>query len=239
MTANGAVVLVAHGTRDEAGRAVTRAIADQVATRLPGHDIRLAFVDIQDPYVGDVTRDLADAGPVRVLPLLLTVGYHVRVDIARAVQAATTTVALPPLGPHPLLTGLLARRLIEVGATAEDTIVLAAAGSSVADAARDTEAVAQDLGTRLDGSGRAFGRPLIGYGASAKPTVPQAVSQARQTGRRVLIASYLLAPGHFHNQLRAAGADLVTAPLGADPAVVDVVLERLSVPADRKSAGDL
>jgi hypothetical protein len=42
----------------------------------------------------------------------------------------------------------------------------------------------------------------------------------------VAVASYLLAPGHFHSRLGAAGADLVSAPLGADPGVAALVWRR-------------
>ncbi len=40
------------------------------------------------------------------------------------------------------------------------------------------------------------------------------------------VASYLLAHGLFHERLHAAGADGVTEPLGVDPGVVDLVVNR-------------
>jgi sirohydrochlorin ferrochelatase len=47
---------------------------------------------------------------------------------------------------------------------------------------------------------------------------------------RVVVATYLLAPGVFADQVRerslAAGAAAVAAPLGAAPEVADVVIER-------------
>ena len=39
-------------------------------------------------------------------------------------------------------------------------------------------------------------------------------------------ASYLLAPGFFHDQLAKAGADLVTAPLLPSPVLAEIALER-------------
>jgi sirohydrochlorin ferrochelatase len=47
-----------------------------------------------------------------------------------------------------------------------------------------------------------------------------------RTGQPVAAATYLLAPGHFHDQLRHAGADWVTAPLGGHPALAGVVIDR-------------
>jgi sirohydrochlorin ferrochelatase len=44
--------------------------------------------------------------------------------------------------------------------------------------------------------------------------------------RRVFIASYLLAPGLFHDRLADCDATEVAAPLGMHPRVVDLVVAR-------------
>lgn len=41
------LVLVAHGTRDKAGRATSLAIRAAVADRLPGVDVDIAYIDVQ------------------------------------------------------------------------------------------------------------------------------------------------------------------------------------------------
>ena len=41
-----------------------------------------------------------------------------------------------------------------------------------------------------------------------------------------MVASYVLAPGHFHDLVSAAGADAVSAPLGDHPLVAEIALER-------------
>jgi hypothetical protein len=57
--------------------------------------------------------------------------------------------------------------------------------------------------------------------------VPDAVAAARSTGAaRVVLASYQLAPGHFHGKLAGAGADAVTAPLLPDDRIAAVLLDR-------------
>jgi sirohydrochlorin ferrochelatase len=105
--------------------------------------------------------------------------------------------------------------------------VIAAAGSSDERSGADVREVAEAV--RSDWSGPV----LIGYGASARPSVPEAVARARElTEGRVAVAAYLLAPGFFHDRLGRAGADLVTGPLALDaagridPRLVDVVLDR-------------
>jgi sirohydrochlorin ferrochelatase len=66
-----------------------------------------------------------------------------------------------------------------------------------------------------------------GYGSAALPAVPDAVAAARRAGaRRVVVASYLLAPGHFHDKLASTGADQVTAPLLPDDRIAAILLDR-------------
>ena len=61
----------------------------QVATLRPGTRVAAASVDVQKPALPDVAIRLAKAEqPFVVVPLLLTPGYHVRVDVANAVAGA-------------------------------------------------------------------------------------------------------------------------------------------------------
>jgi len=78
-----------------------------------------------------------------------------------------------------------------------------------------------------------LGRPVtVGYGAGSTPRVPDAVAAARATGPgRVVIASYLLAPGYFHDRVLEAGADVVSAPLAPDDRIVAIVLDRYAAAA--------
>ena len=199
------LLAVAHGTRSAAGQAQIRDLVDRVAARRPDLDVRLAHVDVQQPRVAD-----AIPGPdTVVVPLLLSAGYHVRVDIAEAV-AAHHAVATAPLGPDPVLVRSLERRL-----TGADAVVLAAAGSSDPAWRADIAAVAARLGAR------------VAYASGAELRVPDVVAGLREQGaRRITIAAYLLAEGLFYRSLHRAGADEVTPPLCADPAVVDLVLAR-------------
>lgn len=226
----GVLVGCSHGTADPAGRATIHALLAGVAEARPDLEVREAFVDVQQPEVADVVRDaLADAGPdggpVVVVPLLLSAGFHVHVDVAASVEG-TPAVAAAALGPDPRLVDLLLDRLAEAGTRPEDAVVLAAAGSSDPRAAAAVGRVVAGLAERRGGD------VSVGYGSGCDPRVPVAVAAARERlarsgrGGRVVVASYLLAPGFFHDRLAEAGADVVTAPLGADPRVVQVVLDR-------------
>lgn len=235
------LVACSHGTADPAGRAAVRAVVDGLAHARPDLDVREAFVDVQVPEVDDVVAQACAAQvgaagdssgpPVVVVPLLLSAGYHTHVDVRRAVRGRHA-VAAGALGPDPRLVGVLLDRLAEAGADPQDAVVLAAAGSSDDRAAAAVE--------RTAGMLRALrpGPVAVGYGSAREPRVPEAVRALRDAGaRRVVVASYLLAPGWFHDRLGEAGADVVTAPLGPDPRVIAVALDRYDrARRDRRTA---
>ncbi|MDD9208189.1 CbiX/SirB N-terminal domain-containing protein, partial [Georgenia sp. 10Sc9-8] len=116
-------------------------------------------------------------------------------------------VVRPALGPDIRLAHQLARRLHEAGLGPDDAVVLGAAGSSDPRAVADCESMGRMLAGLL-------GREVrCGYLSAARPSLPDAVSQERQSGRRVVVATYLLAPGYFADRAADCGADVVTAPL--------------------------
>lgn len=218
-----AVVLVAHGTRDARGADTVRRIARQVAEALPTQEVALTYVDVQEPQVGEVLDDVMTRHTsVAVVPVLLSRGFHVDVDIANAVAEHRGSWAVAPLGPDPLLGALMVRHLRASGVAPGAHVVLAAAGSSRAVAADDVEKAAEQLGQEWEGP------VTVAYATGTEPSVPDAVAAARSAGATtVAIASYLLAEGFFHDRLSDAGADIVTPPLGDDDAVVAVILSRL------------
>jgi sirohydrochlorin ferrochelatase len=219
------LVACAHGTRNPTGRRLIAELALAARAQRPGLVTTAAFVDVQPPTVVDVVAGLAaDGRPAVVVPLLLSGGYHVHVDIAGAVAGAEGTVAARPLGPDPRLVEVLRDRLVQAGADPRDpltAVVLAAAGSS------DVRAVA-DVADTADLLQRSWAGPVTaGYGSAAQPPVPDAVLAARRGGaEKVVVAAYLLAPGHFHDKLADAGADAVTAPLLPDDRIAAVLLDR-------------
>ncbi len=228
MTTHPQPVLIgcSHGTANLDGQAVVARILDDVRQLRPELDVRAAYVDVQLPEVADVVagaladRDAAGGVCAVVVPLLLSPGFHTFVDIASAVEP-TGAGATQTLGPDPRLADMLVERLRTAGARPEDTVILAAAGSS------DPRAlvVVEDMHALL--TDRWPGHVLIAYGAVAQPSVPEMVAQARAAGaKRVVVASYLLAPGFFHDRLQESGADLVTEPLGPDPRLAAIVVDR-------------
>ncbi|MCT2262737.1 uroporphyrinogen-III C-methyltransferase [Brachybacterium muris] len=218
----------AHGTRFRGGRDVIRELL-VMASQLVDAPVRESFVDIQAPAIDDAVA--AHAGPsvatrpdtpvtAVVVPVLLSTGYHVRKDIGSAV-AGRTAVAAPPLGPDERLATVMAERLLEAGLTEGDTVVMAAAGTSDPDGLAMVEQMRDLLAETL---GAEIG---LGYVAASEPDMTTAVTQAREGGAgRVVVASYMLAPGHFQKKLESAGADVVAEPLGTHPLVAEIIADR-------------
>jgi sirohydrochlorin ferrochelatase len=227
------LLLASHGSRDPVAQGavlhLVAAVTRELATVSPETTVEGGFIDVQQP---DVPHCLAAAAPGRdavIVPLLISAGYHVRFDLANAVAGAAPrrVVVTAALGPDPRLTGILAGRLADCGLTADDTVILAAAGSSDANAVADCRTAGEQLAGML-------GRPVtVAFIAAAQPSLPDAVAAARTgtPGVRVVVASYLLAPGTFAAMARRAGADVVSETLlaeGEEPpaALLEVVLER-------------
>lgn len=225
------LVLAAHGTRQASGVELLQRLAAAVREELDGRTVQVGFVDVLGPTPAELLREVD--GPAVVVPAFLASGYHVRSDVPReVVESGHADVAVTrALGPDPALARVGRERLREAGWREDDTVVLAAAGSSDVQALAHVRCAACMLGIELD-------RPpvAVGYVATATPRVPDAVAAARAAGAaRVVVAPYLLAPGLFHTGLAQAGADAVAAPLGVHPLVVALVVARYVaalVPAD-------
>src|SRR5699024_2858886 len=109
--------LTSHGTSSTLGQALIAALADAVTEDLRARglvdEVMLGHVDVQDPGVDEVIDRLPSDRPVVLVPLLLSPGYHVHVDLAEAVAGAgERDIRLAPtLGPDPRLARILAQRL--------------------------------------------------------------------------------------------------------------------------------
>jgi sirohydrochlorin ferrochelatase len=231
-------------------------------------DLRVAYLGHAAPSVLQVMQVFGPDAQITVLPLLLTAAYHSKTDIPRLlarVSAGRRVTYGEPLGPHPLLLRALERRLPEAAFDnpTETGVVLAAAGSSdpeanaiVARLAAQWQAsvgwyavraaYASPAATGGQGSPAATGgqgSPAAtgGQGSPVGPDPATAITQLREAGaRRVVVASYLLAPGLFADRIRdaslAAGAAAVSPVLGASPGVADVVLDRYQEAGTRERA---
>ena len=138
--------------------------------------MHVAFVDVLGPTPSEVLARMPDE-PVTLVPAFLSRGYHVTSNIPEHVQASghpdvTVTEAL---GPGPQLVRVLADRLIESGWRRDDSVVLAAAGTSDPGAQRDLHTMATWL------SATTSSRVELAFAATGTPRVADAVDASAAT----------------------------------------------------------
>ena len=236
---------VAHGSKDPASQAVVEDLLARTAALRPGVRTAPAYVDNASPSIRRALAALADEGvdDVVVLPLLLTAASHSKTDVAASVQAGR--VAHPrmrlrygrPLGPHPVLVDVLARRLAEADADPDAPVVVVAGGALDPAANADVAHTA-----RLLFEGRSWPSVDVAFASTARPSVPEALARLRAQGlTRASVARYFLAPGYLPRLVeRQAGSVegldvVVSAPLGASDELAGLLAGRF----DEALAGDL
>jgi sirohydrochlorin ferrochelatase len=228
------LVAVAHGSRDPRSAATISALVDVVRALDPALDVRTAFLDLSAPRLPDVLTALHGEGhrDVVVVPLLLGTAFHARVDLPSMIAEAHARLPMLSvsmsgvLGPDPRLSDLAMRRLHEAGAEPGDGVILAGAGSSHAPANAAVSSVAAGW------SGIGFAGIEAAFASMADPDVPAAAAMLRARGaRRLAVGSWFLAPGRLPDRVAALALAedpraVLAAPLGADPALADLILDR-------------
>ncbi|WP_066944822.1 sirohydrochlorin chelatase [Streptomyces lushanensis] len=231
------LLVVAHGSRDPRHAATVHALTARLRSLRPGLRVETGFLDFNAPAVPRLLDRLAreDVRDVVVLPLLLTRAFHAKADIPAVLHEAAARHPLlrvrraEVLGPSPLLTDALERRLHEAGLRPADRastgIVLASAGSS------DPEAIAV-----IDGIAREWRRTgwcavRPAFASASLPRTEDAVRALRAEGvRKIAVAPYVIAPGFLPDRIaagaREGGADVLAGVLGAAPELARLLLRR-------------
>jgi sirohydrochlorin ferrochelatase len=226
------LLVIAHGSRDPRHAATVHALVRKVRALRPGVRVETGFLDFNIPSVSGVLESLAAEGvrDVVALPLLLTRAFHAKADIPAVLSEAPARLRIRQaevLGPSPLLTDALERRLYEAGLSPADKsstgVVLASAGST------DPEAIAviAEIAREWRRTGWCAVRPA--FASASLPRTEDAVRSLRALGcARVAVAPYVLAPGFLPDRIArgAAEADVLADVLGPAPEVARVLLDR-------------
>lgn len=189
-----ALIGLAHGSRDPRSAATVRALLSAVAGRCPEVPVRAAFLELSAPGLPVVIEDLAAAGCRRavVVPLLFADAYHLGVDVPAQLAAASagagiTVTLADPLGTGPDLVTLLDSASRDAGVEPERPVVLAAVGSSRAQANAEVGALAGRWAARRPG-------PVASGFITCAPTIGQAIALTGSPDGAAIVP-LLLAPG--------------------------------------------
>ena len=112
-----AVILLAHGSRDEAWRAGFEQLADSLAGSLGEGRVRAAYLQLAPPTLLDAVTATAEEGfrRIAVLPLFIAAGGHVMRDVPAQVSAVQEQwsdlqiTVLPRIGETPGFVELVGR----------------------------------------------------------------------------------------------------------------------------------
>jgi len=115
------IVLFAHGSRDARWREPMEAVARRAAELDPAAVVRCAYLELAAPDLPQAAAELAAAGvrTVRVVPLFLGIGRHLREDLPRLMdelRSAWPGIAFtlaPAVGESPALVDLMARLALQ------------------------------------------------------------------------------------------------------------------------------
>jgi sirohydrochlorin ferrochelatase len=232
------LLLVAHGSRDPRHAAAVHALTARVRSARPGLRVATGFLDFDAPSVVRVLERLVAEGvrEVVALPLLLNRAFHAKADIPAVLHGASARLPqlrisrAEVLGPSPLLTAALERRLYEAGLRPGDErstgVVLASAGSTDPEAIAVIAEIAREWRRT---TGWCAVRPA--FASASLPRTEDAVRALRAEGvRRVAVASYVIAPGFLPDRIAhgaaESGADVLADVLGPAPELARLLLER-------------
>ena len=244
-----ALLLAAHGTRDPAGVAAFGALAARVGALAARDGIRVAggFIELSAPALRDAVATLADATPAPdpagaspaasgaqarhlvAVPLMLSAAGHAKGDIPAALareharHPAVSFIYGRPLGPHPALIDLLARRVDAEGLDAPAVLVVGR-GSTDPDANADVVKTA-----RLLWEGRDYPLAETAFVSLARPDVTEGLERCRLLGagqygaQRIVVARYFLFPGVLPDRVAEQAAAYAAAHPELDIRCADVL----------------
>jgi sirohydrochlorin cobaltochelatase len=238
-----ALLLVGHGTRDEAGAEAFRDFVRQLGERNPGLPVGGGFIELSPPPLADAVAELVEGGArhFAAVPLVLVSAGHAKGDIPAALareeqrHPGTSYAYGRPLGPHPGLLAVLDRRLEEqvtLAERADTTVLLVGRGSTDPDANAEVCKVA-----RLLWEGRGYAGVETAFVSLAAPDVPSGLDRCARLGaRRVVVLPYFLFTGILPERVRQQAEGWAAAHpevevrqadvIGPEPELAELVMER-------------
>ena len=236
------LVLLGYGSPDPRVSQVSHQLRDELLAIRPELDVHVGFLERGGPSGMSVVNRLVGQGVTEIVlvPLLLSEAFGAPAAVpALSAQAAAAhpglrITAARPIGPEAHLLSILDARLREalrVRRVCElDALVFAAAGS------HDVRSNALVARRARQWATHHKLPHVVSFAGGSGPNTAEAIRTLRAQGRRhIAVGSWFLAPGvlwtHQTEQAYGAGAVAVSAPMGGEPEIAEVVLTRYVVAA--------
>ena len=211
------LLVVGHGTVDDAGVTMFKAFVERLAAASPV-SVEGGFLELASPPIQEAVTALVAQGhrQLDVVPLVLVAAGHSKGDVPAALERerlrnpGVTFRYARPLGPHPLLLADLTERLaaeVPEDAWPDTAVVLVGRGATDPDANSEVAKVA-----RLLLEGRGIGTVETSFVSLAEPGVPAALDRADRLGfKKIVVLPYFLfagvLPDRIVDQARAWAAE--------------------------------
>ncbi|MEV8313253.1 cobalamin biosynthesis protein [Streptomyces sp. NPDC059900] len=254
VTSPPALLIAGHGIRDEAGANAFRDFVGELARRDPGLPVAGGFTASSSsspspsPSLGDAVAELVDLGAERVAAVPLTLvppgnaadGLYAALGGAQERHPGLAYSCGRPLGPHPSLLKVLARRVDEAlggpartpGDRADVMVLLVGDGSTDPEANADVHRAA-----RLLWEGRGYAGVETAFVSLAAPDVPSGLDRCVRLGAsRIVVLPYFLFTGTLPERIcqqtdgwAAAQPGIEVHPadvIGPAGELLDLVMER-------------
>ena len=236
------LVLLNHGSRDPRVSQVSHQIRDGLLDIRPELDVHAAFLDHCAPSGLQLANKLLGQGATEIVfvPLLLSDAFHAQAEVpallaqVRAAHPKLRVTASRPIGPEAQLLSIIDRRLrdaLRARRVCElDGLVFSAAGSCDIRSNSLVGRRARQWSTR-------HRLPCVtAFATGSGPSTAEAVRSLRAQGRRhIAVGSWFLSRGmlytHQAELAYEAGAVAVSAPMGGEPEIAEVALNRYVVSA--------
>lgn len=116
-----AILLFAHGARDPEWAKPFEHLRDEVAGRIPGTTVQVAFLEFMQPALPEALDALIRDGvcEIDIVPAFMAQGGHLKrdlpelIDVARAKHPAVRFILRPALGEAPGVIAAMARHIAE------------------------------------------------------------------------------------------------------------------------------
>jgi len=247
MTADYAIVLAGHGSRDPDGVREFEQLVALMRERVRGQRLDYGYLEFARPTLAEAVRTSIAAGSrcIVVVPALLFAATHAKNDMPgelHVLQQEFPDIALhfgAALDLHPLLLRLAQQRIVEAEAQAarysrraDTCLVVVGRGTSDPDANSEIAKLC-----RMLEEGMGFGASFVCYSGTAKPLVADGLRAAVRLGHpRLIVLPFLLFDGILVKRVYDAAAALAarhpeievlqTHYMGVHPDIADLFLER-------------